>query len=108
MKILECDKIDCPANSKYTSPEPLSPSPTGQGMYHNNSGILTGAGAGGNTGVLDGMLTINGMPSYITGPYYTTSIAVPAEPSIYFCWGDIKVHPACLACIHLPKVDMKS
>jgi hypothetical protein len=116
MKILECDKTDCPAHSKYVVPEPpTSPSTAQQGMYHNTNGMFVGTIGGGNaygtvgaviTGAA-GMMTINGVPSYITNTYLPVVASGQTEPSIHFCFGEIKVHPACMMCSNLPKVDMR-
>ena len=104
MKILECDQTDCPANSRYVPPEQPTAAPAysaGQGMYHN---AFTAIGGGGGAG----MLTINGVPSFVTGPYYSTTnvVAVPDE-NIHFCFGEMRVNPACMICSNLPKVDMR-
>jgi hypothetical protein len=116
MKILECDKMDCPAHSKYVNPEPPVV-PTG--IYSSTTGTYSaavgggGAGSGGLMGVVvgggggAGVMTINGVPSYVSSLSWPQISAVPQEKQIYLCFGEIRVHPACLMCSNLPKMDMR-
>jgi hypothetical protein len=133
MKILECDKTDCPANSHYVPPVSINPL-TSHGHYHSGSTsgynpygaggggaytVAVGAGgSGGNAGALVGggsgaigMATINGVPSLITNIYvpgtYPVVAAPQLEPSLRFQFGEVSVHPACLMCIYRPKLDMR-